>query len=369
MSLLKTPLNERHKMLNGHMVPFAGWEMPVRYLSIIEEYEAVRRAAGIFDVSHMGELTVAGDGAKDFLEKITCNRVSDLEIGQVRSNAVLNQRGGLVDDITIYKISSNEYFVVANASNAGAVFEYFNENNSGGVLIRNDSSKWNQIALQGPGAQDMLQRYTGIDFSDTGYYRFKDFNFKGEKIRVSRTGYTGEDGFEIYSSPSLGVAVWDSLLAENKSNGLLPCGLASRDILRLESLYPLYGHELNDVWTPVESGIGWIVKEKDIKFPAYDVIIKQKKNGSEKRVAPFLLEENGIPREGYSVFSGEGVEIGKVLSGAYSPTLKKGIGTAMLPSAFIGPGHAIYIEIRSKKIPAAVVKGAFVRGTAGKKAK
>jgi aminomethyltransferase len=351
------------------MVPFAGWEMPVRYSSIIEEYEAVRKTAGVFDVSHMGELIVEGDAAKDFLEKITCNRVSDVEIGQVQYNAVLNERGGIVDDITIYKEKSNKYFIVVNASNVDKVLKYLQSNIEHNVVVRNDSDKWNQIAIQGPEAEEILNLYMRIDTSGIGYYKFKDFDFKNEIIRLSRTGYTGEDGFEIYSSPSLGIEIWDGLLDNGKPYGLLPCGLASRDILRLESLYALYGHELNDEWTPVESGIGWIVKEKEIKYPAYHNIINQKKNGPDKKVCAFILEENGIPRENYPVFSKDGIEIGKVLSGAYSPILKKGIGTAMLPSNYFNPGTDIHIEIRSKKIPAKIVKGAFVKGSARKKIK
>ena len=343
--------------------------MPVRYSSIIEEYDAVRSRAGVFDVSHMGEISVEGPGAKDFLEKITCNRVSDLEDGQVQYNAVLNREGGLVDDITIYKISTGDYFVVANASNVNAVYDYFLENKDRDVSIRNDSERWNQLAVQGPLAEIIINKFSGIDLSGIGYYRFKDISFLGEKIRFSRTGYTGEDGFEIYSSPNAGIEIWDGIIGAGKPSGLLPCGLASRDTLRLESMYPLYGHELNEKWTPVESGIGWIVKEKEIKFPSYEKIINQKKTGPEKKVCPFLLEVNGIPREGCRVLSKEEHPIGRVLSGAHSPVLKKGIGTAMVPSAYFTPGTDIYIDIRNKLIPAKITKGPFVKGTAGKKVK
>jgi len=351
------------------MVPFAGWEMPVRYASIIEEYESVRKHSGIFDVSHMGELAVRGPGAKKFLDGLTCNRVSDLENGQIHYNAVLNQAGGLVDDITIYKISDDDYFVVSNASNYEKVYEYFIRLTPGDSEIVNESDLWNQIALQGPLAEKIFSEYTGIDFSDLNYYRFQDYEFLNEKIRVSRTGYTGEDGFEIYSSPGAGLKIWDGLLSAGKSSGILPCGLASRDILRLESMYALYGHELNEERTPVESGIGWIVKEKEIPYPQYEKIIEQKKKGPDYKVCPFILKENGIPRENYDIYSENGDPIGKVLSGAHSPTLKKGIGTAYLPSDYFRAGTTVFIEIRNKKISAEVTKGAFVKGTAGKKTK
>ncbi len=350
------------------MVPFAGWEMPVQYSSIIEEHVAVRTHAGIFDVSHMGEIVVKGPKSRDFLEFLTCNIVSALVDGQVQYNAVLNEAGGLVDDVTIYRISADNYFVCSNASNYESVFTHFKKYQTADVEIENESDRWHQIALQGPAAAGLFEKTTGVDCSDIGYFRFRDIEFQGALLRISRTGYTGEDGFEIYSDRESGVRLWNLLLEAGVSHGLKPCGLGARDTLRLEALYPLYGHELSAEWSPVESGIGWIVKEKTPPYLGYDRIMREKREGSAFKHVPFSLLEPGVPRAEYSAYAAGAAEpAGVVLSGAYSPSLKIGIGVARLPAALAAPETEFEIEIRGRRLKARVHKGAFVKGGAGRK--
>lgn len=362
MDLKKTPLNSVHHEMGGRMVPFAGWEMPVQYTSILQEHAAVRKNAGIFDVSHMGEILVTGENAAHFLDSVTCNDVHAIEDGQVQYNAVLNENCGLVDDITIYRVNSREFFVVSNASNYERVTQHFQGLPHDGATIRNISSDYHQIAVQGPLAEKYLSEHLREDLSGIDYYRFKDVQFNGTLLRISRTGYTGEDGFEVYSEISAGIALWKDLLAKYQSQGLIACGLGARDLLRLEAGYALYGHELNETWTPVESGIGWIVKPKSIRFPSYEKVLRQKQEGTKNSVQKFLLKEAGVPREGYTVVDAAGSEIGRVLSGGHSPALQKGIGTAWAPTG----AAEIFIQIRDRKIPAELTKKAFVQGTAGK---
>lgn len=350
------------------MVPFAGWEMPVQYSSILEEHVAVRTQAGVFDVSHMGEIVVKGPKSRDFLEHLTCNVVASLVDGQVQYNAVLNEAGGLVDDVTIYRISADNYFVCSNASNYEAVFAHFKKFQTVGVEIENESDQWHQIALQGPAAELIFEETTGVDCSAIGYFRFRDIEFQGALLRISRTGYTGEDGFEIYSDRESGVRLWNLLLESGAAHGLKPCGLGARDTLRLEAMYPLYGHELSAEWSPVESGIGWIVKEKTPPYLGYDRIQREKREGPAFKHVPFLLLEPGVPRAEYVAYAAGAAEpAGVVLSGAYSPTLKVGIGTVRLPAALAVPEQEFEVEIRGRRFKARVQKGAFVKGGAGRK--
>lgn len=364
----QTPLYEQHKALGGRMVPFAGWDMPVQYSSIIQEHQAVRAKAGLFDVSHMGEIIVKGPKSLDFLEFLTCNAVSSMQDGQVQYNVVLNEQGGLVDDITIYRLARDEYFVVSNASNYEAVAQHFEKNTTDGVEIENQSDAWHQLAIQGPHAENIFTRITGLNLNDLAYFTFRDVKYKNASLRISRTGYTGEDGFEIYSDIEPGIALWNELLEGGRADGLLPAGLGARDTLRLEAFYPLYGHELNAEWTPVQSGIGWVVKEKPVPYLSYDKIIDHKKNGAPGRVVGFVLEGGGVPRDGYRVFAADGTtELTTVLSGSHSPTLSKGIGSVYLPMEHAAADTQIQVELRNRLVPARVHRGAFVKGSAGKK--
>lgn len=363
MNLRRTPLYQRHIALGGRMTPFAGWEMPVQYSSIIEEHLRVRNFAGIFDVSHMGEIVVRGENALDLLEKTTCNLVSSLSDGQVQYNAVLNEEGGVVDDVTIYRVNATEYFVVANASNHESVSAHLQRYAVGKVDVENQSDAWHLIALQGPRSEEIMAKVLKLDLSDLGYFRFRDILFNGERLRISRTGYTGEDGFELYSSNETGVQLWDRLLQSGGPEGLLPVGLGARDTLRLEALYALYGHELSSDRSPVESGIAWIVRRKSPPYLGMERILDQKEKGPTQKVVPFRLLEGGVPREGYPILDSTGKEIGKTLSGAFSPSLKLGIGTALLPAGLAAAGERIQVDSRGRHLQAEVVAGPFVQGS------
>ncbi|RHX91895.1 glycine cleavage system aminomethyltransferase GcvT [Leptospira stimsonii] len=362
----KTPLYESHRALGAKMIPFGGWDMPVQYSGIIAEHNATREAAGLFDVSHMGEIFVTGkpDAILNFLESVTCNSVASLSEFQVQYNAVLNEKGGLVDDVTIYKFSPEKYMICSNASNYEAVtahlLKYLPAKD---VQVEDQSLRWHQIALQGPKANEILSKFLGKELDSIKYYHFAILPFQGEEIIVSRTGYTGEDGFEIYSSIPIGLKLWKEILDFGKSFGLLPCGLGARDTLRIEAKYPLYGHELNESWTPIESGIGWIVKEKQIPFFSSEKILSQKKNGVPSKIVAFSLTEAGVPRENFRVLDSQGNEIGKTTSGTFSPSLKKGIGLALISAEKIKDGEPIQIEIREQPKQAIITTKPFIPGS------
>ncbi|MBE7412976.1 MAG: glycine cleavage system aminomethyltransferase GcvT [Leptospiraceae bacterium] len=363
-NLKKTPLNEKHKSLGAKMVSFGGWEMPIQYTGIIAEHENTRKSAGLFDVSHMGEIFVEGkpDKILGFLEKLTCNSINSLKNFQVQYNAILNKEGGIVDDVTVYKFSDEKYMICSNASNYEDVFSHL-ISFPHSVNIRNESLNWHQIAIQGPKADEIFSKYIDKNLDFIKYYSFALIPFQGEELIVSRTGYTGEDGFEIYSSISLGLKIWDELLSFGKPFGLVPVGLGARDTLRIEAKYPLYGHELTSYRTPVESGIGWIVKKKDKEFLCYDKIILQKKENPPEKILGIQLLDPGVLRENYSVFDLAKNPIGKVTSGTYSPTLKKSIGMAILKKGFWEDGTEILIEIRSEFKKAVVHTGNFITGS------
>ncbi|MBM9499946.1 glycine cleavage system aminomethyltransferase GcvT [Leptospira sp. 201903071] len=362
----KTPLYESHRALGAKMIPFGGWDMPVQYSGIIAEHNATRESAGLFDVSHMGEIFVTGEpkAILDFLESVTCNSVASLSEFQVQYNAVLNEKGGLVDDVTIYKFSPEKYMICSNASNYEAVtahlLKYLPAKD---VQVEDQSLRWHQIALQGPKANEIFSKYLGKELDSIKYYHFAILPFQDEEIIVSRTGYTGEDGFEIYSSIPLGLKLWKEILEFGKEFGLVPCGLGARDTLRIEAKYPLYGHELNDAWTPIESGIGWIVKEKQTPFFSSEKILSQKKNGVPSKIVAFSLTEAGVPRENFRVLDSQGNEIGKTTSGTFSPSLKKGIGLALISAEKIKDGEPIQIEIREQPKQAIITTMPFIQGS------
>lgn len=363
-SLKTTPLNSIHKELKAKMVPFGGWDMPVQYSGIVDEHLTTRSFAGLFDISHMGEIFINGEKGTilPFLETLTCNLIGSMKNGQVQYNAILNEDGGLVDDITIYKFHDEKYMICSNASNYEKVYSHLQKYNPG-CDIKNSSPDWHQIAIQGPKADEIFSGYLGFPLNDIKYYYFKELEFRGESLIVSRTGYTGEDGFEIYSSNSLGIELWKDLLKYGASFGLKPVGLGARDTLRMEAKYPLYGHELSAIRTPVESGIGWIVKEKPIKFFQYDKIINERRNGSEVDIIGIQLEESGVLREHYPLFLANGKEIGQTTSGTYSPSLKKGIGLALVLVEEIKGVESLLVEIRGEKKKVSIQRGNFIQGS------
>jgi len=335
------------------MVPFSGWSMPVQYAGIVEEHKAVRERAGLFDVSHMGRFVVRGPGALAQLEAITTNRVARLEIGQFQYSSLPNAQGGLVDDILVGRTGETEFQVVANAGNLDADRELVRDALSDGTEFLDESLTHGILALQGPKAAGILARLApDLDLS-MGTYRCGFATVLGKRTLVSRTGYTGEDGFEIYPLLSDLLAVWDALLAAGQADGIAPCGLGCRDSLRLEAGYSLYGHELNDVVTPLEAGLGWIC-DLSKEFTAADVLRAQKAAGVPRQVVGLRMEGRAIPRQGYKVFLGQDL-LGEVTSGTQSPTLGAGIAMALVASGRVAKGDRVELDIRGRREPALVV--------------
>ncbi len=362
----KTPLYEKHLEAKGKIIDFAGWYMPVRYSSSIQEHLFVRNNVGMFDLSHMGEIIVRGKQAIDLLQYVTCNDIGLLVDGQIQYNVILNENGGLVDDVTIYRVNPTEYFVVSNAANYEKVTahlqRYQQEKNFTACEVIDQSDDWALIAIQGPKANDFMIKHFRPQVNEIAYYHFADFEQGDEMIRVSRTGYTGEDGFEVYTSAKIANELWQEFI--QLSDEIMPIGLAARDSLRMEVFYPLYGHELNQTLTPVECNLKWIVKDKKSDYLAKKKILLQKADGAKKRVVGFRLPARAIAREGYPVLNPEGnKEIGRVLSGLYSPSLERGIGSALIPIEYAKKNEVIKIKMRDEKlIEAQVHFGAFVVG-------
>ena len=317
--LKKTPLNEAHRELGGKMVDFGGWDLPVQFSGILEEHDAVRNHVGIFDVSHMGEVTVRGPQALELLQRTTCNDVSKLEDGRAHYNALLYPQGTFVDDILIYRIAADDYFVVVNASNTEKDYEWLKDAAADlDVEVKNVSEEYAQLAIQGPEAERLLQSFTGIPLADIKYYRFTRGTIGGVASIVSRTGYTGEDGFEIYLAPDFAAPMMRKLIEA----GAKPCGLGARDTLRLEAKMALYGNDIDDTTTPIEADLGWIVRLDKGDFTGREVLAREKSEGPKRKLVGFEMIDRGIGRHGYPIVDG-GREIGVVTSGTYSPTLKK----------------------------------------------
>jgi aminomethyltransferase len=355
--LKKTPLNDLEKELGGKMVDFGGWELPVQFGGILEEHDAVRNRVGIFDVSHMGEITVRGPQALELLQRTTCNDVSKLEDLRAQYNGLLYPNGGFVDDILIYQMAANDYFVVVNASNSDKDFEWLRESAKGlDVDVQNVSADYAQLAIQGPDAEKTLQPLTDVDLGPMKYYRFDRGTVDGVPAIVSRTGYTGEDGFEIYVAPEHGPTIMRKLV----DAGAKPCGLGARDTLRLEAKMALYGNDIDDTTTPLQADLAWIVKVDKGEFTARDVLQLEKSEGPARKLVGFEMIDRGIGRHGYPIVE-NGQEIGVVTSGTHSPTLKKAIGLAYLPLSKTAPGTEFSIMIRGKETRARVVPTPFYK--------
>ena len=356
----RTPLFNKHVSLGAKMVPFAGFEMPVQYSGLTEEHFAVREKAGLFDVSHMGQFFIEGPGAKDLLQYVATNNADALKDGKAQYTCLTNENGGIVDDLIVYKIADEKYFVVVNASNIDKDWNHINNHNTFGAIMTNASDEMSLLAIQGPKATEILQKLTPIQLQDLPYYHFTIGEVAGiQDIIISNTGYTGSGGFEIYFKNEDAEKLWDELMSAGEEFGMLPCGLGARDTLRLEKGFCLYGNDLDDHTTPLEAGLGWITKfDKD--FVAKDILEKQKSEGVTKKLAGFEMQEKAIPRNGYPVVDAEGKTIGKVTSGTMSPMKKTGIGLAYLDTDFTKVGTEIFIQIRNKNIPAQVVKPPFV---------
>lgn len=355
--LSRTPLNEVEKELGGKMVDFGGWELPVQYSGILEEHEAVRTRAGLFDVSHMGEITVRGPKAIELLQKITCNDLTKLEDGRAQYNGLLYPTAGFVDDIVVYRHAADDYFIVANASNTDKDFEWIVDMAKDlDVEVKNVSADYAQLALQGPEAQRILQPLTQTDLPSIKYYRFARGTVDGIPALVSRTGYTGEDGFELYVAPEQAPRLMRKLL----DSGAAPCGLGARDTLRLEARMALYGNDIDQSTTPIEADLAWIVKLEKGDFIGRDVLEREKREGPARKLVGFEMIDRGIARHGYPVVDGK-EEVGVVTSGTHSPTLKKAIGLAYLPLDKSAQGSEFTVLIRGKEARARVVPTPFYK--------
>ncbi len=357
----KTPLNSVHKKSGAKMIEFGGWEMPVRYKGIIAEHNVTREKAGIFDVSHMGEILINGDKALDELQYLVTNDVSRLKKGQILYTPMCNNSGGVVDDVLIYCKKEREvYLLVVNAANTDKDFEWIKDNiHQENVNVVNISDKTGQISLQGPFAEKILQKVADYNLKNMKHFWFEeDIEIKGVKCIVSRTGYTGEDGFEIYIPWERTELIWNLLLEIGKDNGLEPCGLGARDTLRLEACLPLYGHELRENLTPVAAGLTRFVKLDKGDFLGKDAIEEELSKGPEYKLVAFEMLERGIPRSGYKIVKDDD-EVGFVTSGSYSPTLRKNVGLGYVKTEAAKTGEEIHILIRNKKVKAKIVKKPF----------
>jgi aminomethyltransferase len=357
----RTELYQNHVDLGAKIVDFAGFEMPVQYSGINNEHLAVRENVGLFDVSHMGEFSLKGEKALDLIQKITSNDASKLIDGGIQYSTLLNEKGGIVDDLLIYKINEKDYFLVVNASNIDKDWNWISKNNTEGVEMKNLSEYISLLALQGPKAITVLKKLTDVDLDSLKYYHFIFGTVAEiENVLISNTGYTGAKGFELYVPNSSAEKLWSSLLSEGKEEGILPAGLAARDTLRLEKGFSLYGNELNETTTPIEAGLGWITKLDKGNFLGKKILAEQKTTGVSKKLVGFELIDRGIPRHGYKVLNAKGTEIGEVTSGTMSPIRKIGIGIAYVKPEYAKEETEIYIEIRDKKLKSKVVKMPFV---------
>ncbi len=344
------------------MVEFAGWELPVQYAGVIEEHRAVRGGVGLFDVSHMGELRVAGPGAESFLQRNTPNNVARLATGRAHYSGLMTERGTYVDDLLVYRRGDDEFLLVVNAANRERDLATLEARAGGGegVRIEDLSDEYSLLAVQGPKASDVVSQLTPAPIGELRYYGFLEAELLGARALISRTGYTGEDGFEIYLSPEHAEQVWEAMLVAGASEGLMPAGLGARDTLRLEAAMALYGHELTEEITPLEANLGWVVKLKKGDFVGRDVLAAQKAEGLERRLAGFEIVERGIAREGHEVVVA-GEVVATVTSGVWSPTLEKAIGMTYLPVALAEVGTELEIQVRKRRLAARVVKLPFYR--------
>jgi aminomethyltransferase len=349
-----------HKAAGARLVEFGGWEMPVDYGSITQEHLAVRTRAGLFDVSHMGEIEVRGPESLQLLQWVTSNDVARLRDFQAQYSALMAPAGSAVDDCVVHRLAENHYFLCVNAANTEKDFRWIVQNNSFDAEVLNVSSAYSQIALQGPRAQEILVRVTDADLSALRTYWFCRARCCGVEGMLARTGYTGEDGFEFYFDPAHSEHVWNELLAAGKPEGLIPAGLGARNTLRLEAAYPLYGHELDEETTLLEANLGWICKFDKGDFLGREALLAERSAGLRKRLVGFEMIENGIARDGYRVVRQGKVE-GQVTSGSFAPFLRKSIGLAYLPPTSAEVGREIEIEIRGKPVRARQVSLPFYK--------
>jgi aminomethyltransferase len=356
MDVKLVPLNDVHVKLGAKMVPFAGFNMPVRYSSDIEEHMTVRNSVGVFDVSHMGEFTLKGPNALDLIQRVTSNDASKLVSGQAQYSCLPNETGGVVDDLIVYKIKDDDYLLVVNASNIEKDWEWISKFNSKAVDMKNISDDVCLFAVQGPVAAKVLQKLTKEDLGAIRYYHFCVGEFAGVPgVIMSNTGYTGAGGFEIYVGKEHALKVWNAVFEAGKESNIKPIGLGARDTLRLEMGFCLYGNDIDDTTSPLEAGLGWITKFTK-EFTNSANLKKQKEEGVKKKLVGFKMIDKGIPRHDYVIKDASGNSIGKVTSGTISPMLGVGIGLGYVTTAHSNPGSEIYIDVRGKLLKASVNK-------------
>lgn len=357
--LKKTPLHSVHVSSGGRMVPFAGWEMPVEYNGLVAEHNAVRNSAGIFDVSHMGEIEIRGDGALALVQKVTSNNAAKLSQNQAQYSALTYPEGTFVDDLLVYKISDQHFFLCVNASNVEKDYEYIKSHASGGVEIVNSSDSYAQIAVQGPKAISILQRMTAVDLISIRYYWFRYLDLEGERVMAARTGYTGEDGFEIFCDPRAAKHLWNRI-REIGGSQIIPAGLGARDTLRLEARMVLYGNDIDETTSVLEADLEWIVKWEKGDFIGRSALMRQKEDGVERKLVGFELTDRGIARHGHVAYIQKN-QVGSVTSGTFSPYLKKAIGLVYLPAELAVVDQEFEVDIRGKRTSARVVPTPFYK--------
>lgn len=355
-------LTEVHKALNAKIVPFAGYNMPVSYEGVNVEHETVRKGVGVFDVSHMGEFLVTGPHALELIQKVTSNDTSKLTDGKAQYSCLPNDKGGIVDDLIVYRFNEEKYLLVVNASNIDKDWNWINSHNTMDAAIRNLSDEYSLLAIQGPKAAEAMQSLTEVDLKEISFYSFKVADFAGVKdVIISATGYTGSGGFEIYFKNEDAITIWNKVMEAGAAYNIKPIGLAARDTLRLEMGYCLYGNDIDDTTSPLEAGLGWITKfTKD--FINSENLKKEKEEGPKRKLVAFELDERGIPRHGYDIVDENGKIIGVVTSGTMSPSLDKGIGMGYIPTEMAKNNEKIFIQIRKNAIPATQVKLPFYKG-------
>ena len=344
------------------MVPFGGWDMPVEYSGIVAEHMAVRERAGMFDVSHMGEIEIAGKNAFDAVQRISSNDASKLAVGQAQYSGLLTPHGTFVDDLLVYRLGPQHFLLVVNASHIAEDFAHISEHikPAGDAIAVDASSRYALIAVQGPRALEVLQPLTGVDLASIKYYWFAHGEVANVRVTISRTGYTGEDGFEIFAPPQSADRLWQAIIEAGQPVGLVPCGLGARDTLRLEAAMRLHGNDIDETTTALEADLGWIVGWKKGDFIGSDVLRQQKAEGVRRKIVGFEMIDRGIARQGYDIFV-NGAKVGTVTSGTQTPYLKKAIGMGYVPLALIDPGTEIDIDIRGRRTRAQVVPMPFYK--------
>ena len=356
-----TPFHTQHLRLGAKMALFANYDMPISYGSINDEHLAVRTNAGVFDVSHMGEFIIRGNGAFDLIQQLTSNDVSKLYPGKVQYSCLLHPTGGIVDDMLVYQLSDNAYMLVVNAANIQKDWEYIAIHNTNNVEMQDISDRTALLAVQGPKSSRILQRLTDTSLIDMPYYTFEKNTFSGiPNVLISATGYTGSGGFEIYFDNQHAETIWNAIFEAGLTYNLRPIGLAARNTLRLEKGYMLYGNDINDTTTPIEAGLGWITKLNKPNFMGKEILLKQKKNGTERSLIGFELTDKGVARDHCPITDFQGNRIGEVTSACPSPSLKKSIGMGYVPIAYTQPNTPIFIQVRDKLLAAQVVPTPFL---------